>query len=224
MPKLGIIGGLGAAAGVRMAQQLVELAQHKGATRDQDFPRFVLLNVPARGMSEYGIENGDSIRCALRTAVRTLARIDCEYIVVACNTAHLYHQELNQLTHSEVLNMIEIAADQVAKCRKVGILCSETTRQARLYERALVDRRVVPVRTTEREQASVNLIIANAISGKNDMRDTFRLLNIIDSMIDRGAEQLIVGCTELPLTLNGSTTRPLVDAGRAVMAKALSLL
>jgi aspartate racemase len=226
---LGIIGGLGAMAGVRMAETLVQLAQERGASSDEQFPRFILLNAPLKGMGATGfIGNGESIRSGLHHAVKMLSRMDCEYIVVACNTAHTFFSELNSLTHSEVLNMIDIACDAAADCKKAGVLCSESTRQLRLYEQAMAERHIIPVRATNAEQDMINQVIGNVIAGDNAISDSNLLETVIDSMIKRGAKKAIIGCTELPIALC-LPSKPwlkdvVIDAGRAVMARALSLL
>lgn len=223
--KLGIIGGFGAHAGVRMAQQLVELAQARGAARDEDFPDFMLLNVPARGMSEKGLEDAESVRQALRSAVKTLARNECRYIVMACNTAHAFYEELDALTHAEVLDMIHIACQEVKECKAVGILSSETTKDLRLYESTLKYMSIKPIVMTTIEQQLVNGLISKAIAGTTGEVDEGQLCVLIDSLRSRGAERVILACTELPLVLKTvSPAPPVVDAGLATITKALSLL
>lgn len=222
--RIGVIGGLGPSAGIRMAQQLVELAQDRGAILDADFPDFMLLNVPAKGMNELGFTDPEAIRHALVQAIKLLAKADCRYIVIACNTAHLFYEDLDELTHAEVLNMIEIACDEVRGCKSVGVLSSESTKEYRLYAGALEERKIHPVLTNFHEQTSLNKIVANVMAGTHDQHDEFRLIGIIDAMVSRGAEKVILGCTELPLVLSRKIPASIVDAGRVTIAKALSRL
>jgi aspartate racemase len=223
MARIGIIGGLGAMAGVRMAQQLVELSQERGANRDEDFPDFLLLNVPARGMSEKGLVDPEFVFSALRKAVKLLSHAKCKYIVVACNTAHVFHTQLNNSTHAEVLNMIEAAADAVKGCKAVGVIGSETTKAIKLYGKALAKRGIREIRTTDKEQDCVNNIINQVIAGRLKDIDRFRLAQVVDNLGNRGAERTILGCTELPVALLKRVAPRTVDAGREVMKRALSL-
>lgn len=227
--RLGIIGGLGSAAGVRMAQQLVELAQQAGASKDEEFPAFTLMNVPTGGMDATGFTDGDLVKSALKHAVKMLDANECRYIAIACNTAYHFYDELDMATHAEVLNMPLIACKETKGCTKVGVLSSESSKALRVYARWLEHLKIEPILTTDDEQVMLNLVIETLIMHQPTSFEAGLLRRIAMKMKDRGAQSVIVGCTELSLlpevVCQGCQQEiPLIDAGRVTMAKALSLL
>lgn len=226
-PRLGIVGGMGAAAGLALAGRVVRISQGSGATQDQDFTNFVLYNLPASGMDALGMTNQDEVRDQLIDAMRLMTACNCAVVVIACNTVQIFHQELQQrFPATQLVNPIECACDKMLGVEKVGVLCSQTTKHLELYDQALARRGSKIIATTGVEQACVDEAVAAAICGKENPAHVTTLRNIMELMMGRGATRFIFGCTELPLIFHGSQQLPYdaVDAGAAAIDKAITLL
>ena len=85
---LGIIGGMGAFAGLRLADYLLKLAQDRGAALDHEFPEFLLYNLPIRGMDERGICDQETVLVDLLDAMLKMEAWGCQRVILACNTVH----------------------------------------------------------------------------------------------------------------------------------------
>jgi aspartate racemase len=225
MKTLGIISGMGAFAGLRMADYLLQKSKDDGAKLDSDFPSFLLYNLPVVGMDEKGIIDHSHVKRQLVETLIKLGKWNCHYAVIACNSAYAF-KDLASYFPGTLLNIIDEACDAVPKgVQRVGIISSASTRKSCLYQDALGDRGINYVLTNDEEQFFLDLAIKAVISGTQTKGDFHVVRNVLINLKQRGARMVIVGCTELPLVINSKHTKiPLIDAGQAVMNKALKLL
>lgn len=217
---LGIIGGMGAFAGVRLAQRILDISHDGKFMRDSDYPQFLLYNLPIEGMDERGIIDTDLVKTQLQDALAKMETWGCDKVIIACNSAHCFYDELQAGFGGKVLNMVQITCEQV-KETCVGILCSETTRHLRLYEQILERKNIKFVTTTDVEQQALNEAVKNAISDGTIRGNLTDLETIIIKMTRRGAEEIIAGCTELPLILKNRIGIRVIDAGEETIKYAL---
>lgn len=220
---IGIIGGMGAFAGTTMAHYLVEEAAKQGAVNDEDFPHFLLYSPPIQGLTEHGVKNFSSVENQIVDALRRLDEFGCDYCMIACNTVHYILPVLQMKFSGKIISLVDCAVDAITE-GPIGILCSDTAKSLELYERAIKERGLSVVCTTESEQHRVTAGIEAVIRGKHAIDDGLAVRRIITSLALRGAKQIILGCTELPLLVSPSDLRiPLIDPGREAVRKALSL-
>lgn len=214
--RLGIIGGMGAAAGVRMAHDLVVLAQRYGAVNDEDYPDFILHNLPFHGLNFTGVEYPYVVKNQLEYALRLMSTLECQYAIVACNSVHGILPDVAKEFTGTILSLVECAMAETTG-PNTGVICSRTTKSSGLYS-------ACKIQTTDEEQDDLDRAIAIAMAGKQN-RNTYAIVEgTIQDMINRGAEQVIVGCTELPMCIRPEFSYPVIDAGLAALRRALSLL
>lgn len=224
MSRLGVIGGLGAAAGVNLVQRLVKTYQKSGAKSDSDFPDFVYHNLPCYGMDEFGICNQQQVFDQLIGSMHMLLNTKCDVIFIACNTVHVFHERLQMLFPSfTIINNISETCRKVADCKKVGVLCSRNSKSMELFEKALAHINVECIQTDEVEQEVIDDCIAHVITGKQTQADYGVVGNVMVLMRKRGAEKIILGCTELPILVDWEDPDA-VDAGMCGMEKAIAIL
>ena len=204
---------MGAFAGLRLAKYLLDKAQDSKIMQDSDFPKFLLYNLPIKGMDETGITDPVLVKSQLFSALKQMDIWGCNTVVIACNSVHCFYSELQESFSGKIVNLINSACDRV-KSKSVGVLCSSTTRSLRLYEEALQRRGVTVVTSTDREQQALNEAVLAAISGHSIRGNITDLEEIIIAMTRRGAEQVIIGCTEIPLVLTSRITMDFIDAGQ----------
>jgi aspartate/glutamate racemase len=209
-----------------MAQMLVEQAQAQGATKDCDFPEFALYNLPFRGMDQNGIGDILVAKSELLQAIRQLDWFRCSHVLIACNTLHVFLEEVRPHTGATLLNMVALAAGEAARQGgPVGVLSSRSTKEHKLYEKALADLNVDAVATTEEEQGRVDTVIGAVMAGKAGHLESEAVENILHDMVRRGARRAILGCTELEAALfTGPTELPVIDAGEVAVKAALEAL
>jgi aspartate racemase len=223
---LGIIGGMGTPAGLRFIQYIVDECTQRGVTKDIDFPKFILYNNPSCELDEKGLKSLTAFQKHLLGSVDVLAGSGCTEIVVACNTAYLYLNEMRQRFNGCVPDMIESACRRLLKnADKVGILSSETTRLNGLYSDKVNALGREAVIATDEEQTVLNSAISESLTGGATKDTQFHVMEVVRAMEDRGARQIIVGCTELPELIDWSYPDiHFIDPGREVIRAALAVL
>lgn len=208
--KIGILGGMGPAASARFYQMLVKKCQEKyGAVQDEDYPEMVIYSIALEDFGERADVVQESVKNKLTDGVKTLESAGVDFIGIVCNTVHFYYQILQESVNIPILNLPEIAIEEVRKegVTKVGIVCSEGTNQTRLYSHALETRGIEAISPNDEQQQILNAIIINVMSGRNNELDKDQLYSICESYEKEGAQAIILGCTELPLVVDSKKAK-----------------
>lgn len=119
---------------------------------------------------------------------------------IVCNTAHVLLPELQTASKVPFVSMIEETAQKVHedKRNKVGLLGTPSTVKYGLYQNALKEYGVITEIPSPKQITILEKIIRNVLSGKILKGDTRQLEKIANDLKERGAEAIILGCTELP--------------------------
>jgi aspartate racemase len=233
---LGILGGLGPWAHVDLERKLLAAARElAGAVRDQDYPEWIVASVPQTPDRTAAIDGGPS---PLPWLLRGLRRLEgADFVVVACNSAHHFLDELRRDSGMEILDMIDECAAAVAgrveAGSPVGVLATTGTLKSGLYHRALEERGLRPVSPLdagggeELQQAVMTAIYGDettpGIKAEGPTPEAREALTgAAEALVeDLGCRALIAACTEVPLALTAPEVCgvPLVDSV-AVVARA----
>ncbi|AVS89142.1 aspartate racemase [Paracidovorax avenae] len=231
---VGILGGMGPAAGADFARLFVEACtarmQALGiAVRDQAYPEHWLAQVPVPDRTAAlddprpgAHQPGD----ALLQATGRLAALGARAVAIACNTAHAWHGLLQErFPQLAVLHMPrEVATLLHAQGRRrVGLLATQGTYRSGLYRRAL-------------EQAGIDCLEPDEAGRERLMQGIYEGVKAGDMALARqcfsevaqalrdagGAGVIVMGCTEIPLALDeAGAGAALLDPAR-VLADALA--
>lgn len=198
---VGIIGGLGPAATVDFFNRLVTRTD---AFRDQEHLRVLIdsnPHIPDRNAALAG--EGPSPGPALTEAARGLERGGADVIVMACNSAHAWEDEIRAAISVPFLSMVGETASATAELgsKKAGVLAADAAVRAGLYPKALKQRGVEAVTLSPESQVSFMELVYRIKSG--DMGATVRrAMGILaQRLVMQGADVVIAGCTEIPLVL-----------------------
>ena len=192
---LGVIGGMGPMATACFMEQVIRMTR---AQRDQDHLDMMIRccpSVPDR--TAYLLtKTGPSPVPALRRAGQALIRAGAEILAVPCVTAHCFLRELELPVLDGVAASARILREQ--GIRRVGLLATDGTRQCGYFEETLKARGITAVFPEAEDQAALMDIIYRQLKrGCPVSADRFRA--IAGRLRSRGAEALILGCTELSL-------------------------
>ncbi len=150
---------------------------------------------------------------SLCDSARLLQQMGASHIVYACNTAHYFIPAViracsqHPVLHVPIIDLIEAAAELAADAglRRVGLLATTGTLEVGLYQEALRKRHIEVLVSTHDEQEG---LVMEAIYGAHGIKAGMttgiaRQLahEAARRLADRGAEGIILGCTELPLVL-----------------------
>lgn len=233
---VGILGGMGPAAGADFVRLFVDAcAQHMRAVgepvRDQAFPEHWLAQVPVpdrTGALEHSGEGAHQPLEPMLQALGRLAALGSRAVAIACNTAHAWHATLQQrFPQIELLHVArEVAAHLAAQGRtRVALMATEGTYRVRLYEQALADAGLECHLPLPAERAMVMRGIYDGVKA-GDLHLAEACFSEVALALSRrhGDVAIVMGCTEVPLGLQGSVATQgltLVDPAR-VLAGALA--
>ena len=150
---IGILGGMGTQAGLDFCNKLAMLNRGKS---DQEYPLFMLYNksnIPGRPES-IGVQTKDlslipkspkniikynNVLKSLLIGCRSLEKSGCKFIVIPCNTAHYWYDDLQKKINIPIINMPkEVFKHTQKKCSKnskIGLLATEGTLKTKIYDR-----------------------------------------------------------------------------------------
>ncbi len=198
-PPVGVIGGVGPQATAYFLDMVVRLT---AAERDQDHLDMVVLNhasIPDRTAFILG-RSDENPGPVMAEDARRLAAFGVDFLVLPCNTAHHFTQEIEAAVDVPLVNIVaETVAEvrrRVADLTAVGLLATSGTVRAGVYQRAIEAAGARTVLPDEEGQASLMRIIYEQVkAGRPVDVEEFRAL--VASLRARGAEAVVLGCTEL---------------------------
>ena len=221
--RLGILGGMGPAAS---AEYITRLIQQTQANCDQEHIPFVLWNEPRTPDRSTSLRNGDDRPLPyLLQGIQVLKDAGCNFIVIPCNTAHFWYDELIKF-RVPIIHIVDSVAyslcDAEVNSGTIGIMGTQATIELGLYQNHLTDWNcIVP------SQEEMNDIVQPAIDlvKAGDMvKSHIMLMSVVDSLIARGAKAVVLGCTEIPLAIreNNQNGRPLINSIDSLVKAAIN--
>ena len=215
---IGIIGGMGPYASLDLHKKIMDNTR---AASDQEHLPIAHLSFPDRisDRSSYLLGESEDNPVDMLTDIATkLIDLGAQYIVLPCNTAH--HPKLFPAVEKRVrasgreaqfLSLLQETARHISRhtdVQRVGVLSSLATFRFQLYVDELKDEGLESVLPDEKVQRDViNPVIfhpewgVKAISRPVHDEARRHLLEGADHLRDKGAEAVILGCTEFPLVI-----------------------
>lgn len=202
---VGVIGGMGPEATVDLMRRVI---QSTPAKDDIDHIRMIVDNnpkVPSRikAMVE---GSGESPEPLLVEMARKLEAYGADFLVMPCNTAHYYYDEVSSAVSIPVLNMIDLAVETVMQenpsIRTVALLASTAVLQIGLYIKQFQREGIDVIYPQAALQDQVMDSIRTIKTGHYGTKERDALRSAAHDMIEREAEVLIIACTELSLIAN----------------------
>ena len=215
---IGILGGMGTQAGLDFCNKLAILYRGK---IDQDYPLFLLYNksnIPGRPES-IGIhtrnlsnkiknfKNKKKYLLVLKSLIngcKVLKKSKCKFIVIPCNTAHYWFDDLQKKINIPIINMPkEVLNYTKKKCKKnssIGLLATEGTIKTGVYNKFF--------------DKNFNLIFPNKMIQENYVNKAIKFVKMgnvkkankvikpaIDYLKKKNCKKIVLGCTELPIAI-----------------------
>jgi len=209
MKTIGMIGGMSwesTAIYYRIINETVKdrLGGHHSA-------RILLYSVDFQEVEELQRrERWDEAADIMADAARRLERGGADFILICTNTMHRSAGRVREAVDLPLLHIVDAAKEYVLQsdCRRAGLLGTRYTMESKLFTgraSAADDLEVLIPESQDRDMVH-RIIYDELVLGKilNDSR--VGLVRIIDSLADRGADGIILGCTELSLLVKQEDT------------------
>ncbi|MBX3330619.1 MAG: amino acid racemase [Nitrospira sp.] len=156
---------------------------------------------------------------SLKKSAHRLIRAGAELLVMPCNTAHVVYNEVVENLPVPFLNIVTETRKELALsgCTRPCLLATRGTLRSGLYQEALSDMNVLL--PSEEETCEVHTAI-EYIKGARIEEARSILTEVVISLVAKGADGVVFGCTDIPLALEGEhISVPVFDTTR-ILARA----
>ncbi|HBY58010.1 MAG TPA: aspartate racemase [Candidatus Atribacteria bacterium] len=216
MPEkiIGILGGMGPEATIDLFYKIIKFTPAK---KDQDHLRIIIDNNPRIPDRTAAIlSKGESPLPALKETAQNLEKAGADFIIIPCNTAHYFLPSIQESVKIPILNMIEETAKETRKkipqIQKVGLLASVGVYETKIYHQHFKKFSIEIISPEEKDKDEVMKVIYGVKAGDLSEGVKKNIIKIAQKLINKGAEAIIAGCTEIPLILKEEDVSvPLID-------------
>ena len=204
MKTVGIIGGLGPETTSEFYLDLVFSCQKKDKTHR---PSIIIASVPL----PYKIEQEaiaknigfERIPPFLVEEAKRLEKAGADFIVMPCNSLHVFIKEIRDAVDIPVLSIVEKTVKFLKKnnLNKVGIVSTSATIKNKLYENAFAKNKIGYETPDDFQQAKMGKFILNLVTGMQNNKDREELIQIINDFTKRNVDCVVLACTDLQLLI-----------------------
>jgi aspartate racemase len=228
---VGVLGGMGPLATIDFMRKVLAEA---GAATDQEHVPLVVASIPQvpdRTQAFRG--EGASPLAAMVDIARRLEAAGAGLVVIACNTAHLWFEEIRAAVGLPMIHLVDAAIEDARALAgpgaRIGLLGTDATLASGLYvnrrppDREGADGPVQWLLPTAGEMLSLVMPGIDAVKAGR-LEDAHRLLErATGALRQRGASAVVLGCTEIPVVLRSDNAPlPVVDATAALARRAVA--
>lgn len=202
--KIGIIGGVGPQSTNFIYKKIIEFSQAKyGAKNNDDFPYLIFESLPIPDF----IGNKKHVEKAKKMLVKsaqTLEVAGATKLAIGSNTVHILIDELEKHVGIDFISVIKEVGKKIfkKKLKIVGLLGSPVLVKSELYEKELQKYGTNLILPNSKQLEISESIIRDVLAGVNNIFLKKEYIALLHSMYDSGAENIILGCTELPQAIN----------------------
>lgn len=219
---IGILGGMGPAATLALYERILALTS---AERDQDHLHVIIDSnpkIPDRTAAILG--KGESPLPAMIESAKALKRAGADFLVIPCNTAHHWLADLQKAVSIPIIDMIGETTSLIAShrppLRKIGLLATSGPLRTDLYHNALRKKGIEVITPSTEEETQVMDAIHRIKAGDHTVK--VAILDVVQRLLDCGAEGIVPGCTELSLVVGENDLAcPLFDPLSILARKAV---
>lgn len=226
---VGVLGGMGPLATIDFVHKMLKCTP---ATVDQDHVPVVVSSIPQvpdRTAAFRG--EGDSPVAAMLASGRRLVAAGAGLVVMPCNTAHLWFDEIREVIGLPMLHLVDAAIEDVlalgGHAPRIGLLATDATLASGLYVNRSsllgTSGAVHWLMPTAGEMVEWVAPGIAAVKADDLARGTALLMAAAQALKQRGATALMLGCTEIPLVLDTNNVGlPVIDATAALAKRTVA--
>ncbi|MCK4366158.1 MAG: aspartate/glutamate racemase family protein [Thermoplasmatales archaeon] len=136
---------------------------------------------------------------------KKLENAGADFLIICANTMHKIADDIENNADIPIIHIADVTAEKIIErgLSKVGLLGTSYTMEENFYKERLKEKfNIETIIPEKNERDLINKIILNELTqGKIIQSSKQRYLEIIENLIDKKAEGIILGCTEIPLLI-----------------------
>ena len=202
MRTVGIIGGLGPETTAKFYQEIIASCFEKNKDKR---PPILMWSIPL----PYKIEE-DLIKNAqgeeryipyLKEGAQWLEKGGADFLVIPCNTVHIFIKEIRESVQIPVLSVVEATIKFLKENRisEVGMLATTSLIKSGLYSDKFKLEDIKVVLPDEEQQSRVGEVIFNLVNYSYTSQDEKQIMDILDGFERQDVKVVLFACTDLQL-------------------------
>lgn len=224
---VGILGGVGPLSTVYFMEMIIKMTR---ARVDQDHINMIVLNhatIPDRTSYILGQSRENPLAIMVEDA-KKLQQAGADFIVIPCNTAHYFFDEIQK---SITIPMVNIVEETVAYARKtvphlstLGVLATTGTIESATYRLACERMGIACLTPDKAGQDTVMRIIYEQVKAGKEV-EISAFYHLVEELKLRGCEAVVLGCTELSVVRRDFhiDNREIVDSLEVLAKKTIQM-
>jgi aspartate racemase len=171
------------------------------------------------------LDKGKDPGPALARMAKRLEDAGADFLVIPCNTAHVFEQSILDAVGIPLVSIVEETVDALPEeCNRVGLLATDGCMKAGIYQRALESRDIEAIEPGDNELQDLMSLVYSVKAGDTSKAIARAMQALANELVLRGAEAIIAGCTEIPLVLDESMLDvPLISSTDVLAARTVQL-
>lgn len=215
---VGIIGGMGPDATVDLMQKVINSTP---AEDDSDHVHMVVDNnpkIPSRIKSLIE-KDGASPLTTIVNMAQKLERYGSDFLVMPCNTAHYFYDDIQNSINIPLLSMVGEAIHKTlsySNIKNVAILASNAVHDLNIYENSFSSYNINVVVPELSHQDNLMQTIKTIKMGIKDFSTLKSIQDCVNS-VESQSDAILVACTEISLfTSSLKCSVPLIDVAQVL--------
>jgi aspartate racemase len=208
MKKIGLIGGLTWESTAEYYRLINEMVHERLGKRHS--AEMIVGSFDFDPINRMMVENNwDGVGELLFEMARNLEKAGAECLLICCNTLHRLADRLECPGGAKLIHIIDVIADEIIfrKMKKVGLMGSTYTMKEDFYRDRLAQQGIEVVIPEENDMKIIMEVIETELGvGKIKKSSRKYFVEIINNLRAKGAEGVILGCTEIPLLIRKQDT------------------
>jgi aspartate racemase len=209
MKTIGLVGGTGWISSAEYYKIINEETNRR--LGGLEFAKCILFSLNYGQIDSFNKENdNDGIYSLILDASMKLINAGADCLVLCANTLHQFVEKLEPKINVPVIHIATATAKEIKKrnLNKIGLLGTKQTMEMDFYKLKLKEENIESLipGTGEREfiQRTINNELVNGIFSDESRS---RFIEICNDLNRRGAEGIVLGCTEIPLLVKQEDIR-----------------
>ncbi|MCC5801820.1 aspartate/glutamate racemase family protein [Rossellomorea vietnamensis] len=214
MKTIGLIGGMSWESSLKYYKVINEEVKEKlGGLHSA---KCLLYSVDFEEIERYQAEGDwENAGRALGDVASSLEKAGAEFIVICTNTMHKVIDHVEARINIPVLHIADATAKEIQRAgiKTVGLLGTTYTMEQEFYKSRIQSNGINVLVPDQEERNTINKVIFEELClGKMEQSSKDYYKGVIQKLVDRGAEGIVLGCTEIGLLVKPEDSEvPLFD-------------
>lgn len=224
--KIGILGGTSPQSTLDYYKHIIN--SYIEQFNDHAYPEIIIYSVNFQKYIDWQKTNDwDKIADDMAEVIRQLEKVGADFALIAANTLHKVFDKVVKKVNIPLLSIVECVAKEAKKLniKKIGLLGTRLTMTESFYPDRLAKDGIECIVPDEADIRTINEILFNElVKGIIKPESKQKFLEIIEKLEKRGAQGIILGCTEIPLLVSQEDCKiPVLDSAKIHAEYALKM-